>query len=230
MIIRIRSQNFPIIFTFILLVYYNINCEINKQKEVIFLDKKSLRKKVLENRSKLSKENILEYSEIIANKLYEMDFYKNAKRIMAFISFKDEIHTHDIIKTSIDKGKSIVVPITVPETRELKVSELRDFSELEMGYYDILTPKKEFIRLVDPNTIDLILVPGVVFAKDGYRIGYGGGYYDRFLSKLDKRVMKIGLAFDLQITDRVPTESFDIPVDLIITEKRIIDCSKNNKS
>lgn len=191
------------------------------------MDKKSLRKKVLENRSKLSKDDILKYSETIANKLYEMSYYKNANRIMAFISFKDEIHTHDIIKTSIKNGKSIVVPITIPESKELKVSELLDFSELEVGYYDILTPKKEFIRFVDPNTIDLVLVPGVVFAEDGYRVGYGGGYYDRFLSKLDKNVKKIGLAFDLQVVDKVPTENFDIPVDLIITEKRVIDCSKN---
>jgi len=190
------------------------------------LDKKSLRKKVLEKRSKLSKEDIIQYSKTIAEKLYEMDYYINAKRIMSFISFKDEIHTHDIIKKSLNRGKSIVVPITIPETREMKVSELLDFSELEIGFYDILTPKKEFIRFVDPNTIDLILVPGVVFAEDGYRVGYGGGYYDRFLSNLDNEVMKIGLAFDLQIVDKVPTESFDIPVDIIITEKRIIDCSK----
>ncbi|NLK43817.1 MAG: 5-formyltetrahydrofolate cyclo-ligase [Tissierellia bacterium] len=190
------------------------------------MDKKSLRKKVLEKRSKLSKKDIIEYSEIIANKLYEMDYYKNAKRLMSFISFKDEIHTHEIIKTSISEGKSIVVPITFPERKELKVSEVLDFSELEIGFYDILTPKEEFIRFVDPSTIDLILMPGVVFAKDGYRIGYGGGYYDRFLSKLDKKVMKIALAFDLQIVDTVPTESFDIPVDIIITEKRVINCSE----
>ena len=190
------------------------------------MDKKSLRKKVLEKRSKLSKKDIIEYSEIIANKLYEMDYYKNAKRLMSFISFKDEIHTHEIIKTSISEGKSIVVPITFPERKELKVSEVLDFSELEIGFYDILTPKEEFIRFVDPSTIDLILMPGVVFAKDGYRIGYGGGYYDRFLSKLDKKVMKIALAFDLQIVDTVPTESFDIPVDIIITEKRVINYSE----
>jgi len=193
---------------------------------VIFLDKKTLRKKVLENRAKLSKNEVLEYSEIIANKLYETDYYKNAKRIMAFVSFRDEIHTHDIIKTSLEKGKSVAVPVTIPETKELIASELHDFSELEIGYYDILTPKKEFIRIVNPSNIDLVLVPGVVFAEDGYRIGYGGGYYDRFLLKINNNAVKIGLAFDLQVVDKVPYEEFDIPVDLIITEKRIINCTK----
>lgn len=190
------------------------------------MDKKTLRKEILQKRATLSTENILEYSDIIESKLYETDSYKEAKTIMSFISFSDEIHTHEIIKGSIKLGKSIVVPVTIPKTREMKVSQVLDFSELEIGYYNILTPKKEFIRFVDPNTIDLILVPGVVFARNGYRVGYGGGYYDRFFSKLNKEVKKIGLAFDLQIVDKVPTDSFDIPIDLIITEKEIIDCLK----
>lgn len=193
---------------------------------MIILDKKSFRKKILDDRGKLSTENINNFSHIIAEKLYEMDSFKDAKTIMSFISFGDEINTHEIIKHSIDLGKKIVVPITIPETKELKTSQVLDFSELEIGYYDILTPKKEFLRFVDPMTIDLILVPGVVFARNGYRIGYGGGYYDRFLSKLNQNPNKIGLAFDLQIVDKVPTESFDIPADLIITEKETIYCKE----
>lgn len=189
------------------------------------MSKKILRKQTLEKRAQLSQENINHFSEIIANKLYEMKTYKEAKTIMSFISFGDEVDTHEVIKNSLNHGKTIVVPITIPEPRELKVSQLKDFSELEIGFYNILTPKKEFIRFVDPNTIDLILMPGVLFARNGYRIGYGGGYYDRFLSKLEQDPAKIALAFDLQITDTVPTDSFDIPVDMIITEKEIINCS-----
>lgn len=190
------------------------------------MDKKILREKVLQKRADLSPKSIIEYSDIIAEKLYKMDSYKEAKTIMSFISFDSEVNTHEIIKRSISHNKSIVVPITIPKTKELRVSEVLDFSELELGYYNILTPKKEYIRFIDPSTIDLILVPGVVFARNGYRVGYGGGYYDRFLSKFEKKVDKIGLAFDLQVTDEVPTDSFDIPVDLIITEKEIINCLK----
>ncbi|MBU5255038.1 5-formyltetrahydrofolate cyclo-ligase [Tissierella praeacuta] len=188
------------------------------------MDKKILRKKILQKRAELSTENIVNYSNIIENKLYKMDYYKNAKTIMSFISFGDEIITHEIIKNSIKNGKSVVVPITIPETKELKVSKILDFSELEIGYYNILTPKKDFLRFIDFNTIDLVLVPGVVFARDGYRVGYGGGYYDRFLSKFKEKVNTIGLAFDLQIVEEVPKDSFDIPVDFIITEKETINC------
>ncbi|WP_313756118.1 5-formyltetrahydrofolate cyclo-ligase [Tissierella sp.] len=188
------------------------------------MDKKFLRKKILQKRAELSTENIVNYSNIIENKLYEMDYYKNSKTIMSFISFGNEIITHEIIKNSIGNGKSVVVPITIPETKELKASKILDFSELEIGYYNILTPKKDFIRFIDFNTIDLVLVPGVVFARDGYRVGYGGGYYDRFLSKFKEKVNTIGLAFDLQIVDEVPKDSFDLPVDFIITEKETINC------
>ncbi len=79
-------------------------------------------------------------------------------------------------------GKRIGVPVTVIKPRKLLVSELKDFEkELEIGYYGILTPpKKEYQRILSPNIVDLVLVPGVAFDVEGYRVGYGGGYYDRF--------------------------------------------------
>lgn len=186
------------------------------------LNKKSLRKEMLRNRDNLSKNTREEYSKIIANSLYKTEHYKDAKTIMAFISFGSEINTRYLIEDSIEQGKIIVIPVMVPETKELKVSRILNYSELEAGHYNILTPKEEFLRFIDPNTIDLVLVPGLIFAKDGYRIGYGGGYYDRFLAKLDNNVKKIALGFDMQIKDKVPTDHYDIPVDYILTEKQFL--------
>lgn len=177
---------------------------------------------MLKKRAKLSTNEINMRSQTISNSLYKTEYYKKAKTIMAFINFGSEINTRYIVENSINLGKSIVIPITVPETRELKVSKLLDYSELEVGHYNILTPKEEFLRFVEPSTIDLVLVPGLIFSKNGYRIGYGGGYYDRFLSKLDSDVTKIGIGFDLQVQDQVPTDKYDIPVDFILTEKRLI--------
>ncbi|WMM23732.1 5-formyltetrahydrofolate cyclo-ligase [Tissierella sp. MB52-C2] len=188
------------------------------------MNKKTLRKEILGKRSELSREEIIKYSNIISNEIYEMDLYKNAKRIMCFVSNGTEVETHPLIEQAIKDGKSIVVPITISETKELLVSDVYSLSELEVGDYDIEVPKKKFTRIVDPNTIDLILVPGVAFAKDGYRVGYGGGYYDRFLSKLLNPTPTIAIGFDLQIVDKVPTDKYDLPVDMIVTEKRIIHC------
>ncbi|GFN34324.1 5-formyltetrahydrofolate cyclo-ligase [Tepidimicrobium xylanilyticum] len=192
------------------------------------MDKKAMRKEILEKRSKLTEEEIREKSNIIKEKLMGLDKFKKSKFIFSFISFGDEVDTHNIIKEALNLGKRIGVPITVPEKRRLLVSELYDFDkELELGYYNILTPKKEYIREVDPKEIDMVLVPGVVFTPDGYRIGYGGGYYDRFFNKNDK-LFKIGLCFDLQIAEKIPVDIYDIPVNCIITEKKIINCSKEN--
>ncbi len=188
------------------------------------MNKTILRNKILEKKSLLSKKEIKEKSEIITKTLLDSDFYKEAKRIMTFVSMEKEVDTHPLIQEIISHNKSIVVPITLNKTKELLLSELFSLSELEVRDFNIEVPKPEFTRLIEPKSVDLILVPGLAFAKDGHRVGYGGGYYDRFLEKIDKSVPKIGLAFDLQIVDNVPVEPFDIGVDFIISEKRIISC------
>ncbi|NMB26820.1 MAG: 5-formyltetrahydrofolate cyclo-ligase [Tissierellia bacterium] len=191
------------------------------------MDKKVLRKKMLEKRSQLSLEKIEEKSKIIANNLFNLNQYKKANFIFSFISFKDEVNTHEIIKKSISIGKRVGVPIPVPKTKELKVSELIDFDkELDLGFYNILTPKDKYIRIVPPQLVDLVLVPGVAFDKRGYRVGYGGGYYDRFFNNINKDIIKIGLCYEMQILSEVPKNSHDIPIDFILTEKRLIQCAK----
>ena len=190
------------------------------------MDKKLIRREILVKRAKLGKDNHNMLSSEVIKNLKDSIYYKNAKTIMTFISFGSEIDTHEFIKSGIKEGKNIVVPVTFHENRIMKPSKVLDFNELAPGYYNILTPKEEFIRYIDPSEIDLIIVPGAVFDRDGYRVGYGGGYYDRFLSKIDKTVPKIAIAFELQIIEKVPREDFDIPVDFIATEKEIIQCNK----
>lgn len=192
---------------------------------MVILDKKVLRDKMLEERSKLSHEEIMIKSRAIRDKLFSLKKYQKSNFIFSFISFKDEVNTHDIIRQSLSVGKRVGVPITIPKERKLLVSEILDFdNELEIGYYNILSPKKGYIREVSPNLIDLVLVPGLIFTPTGYRIGYGGGYYDRFFSE-NKEIFKIGLCYEMQIAPEVPRGKYDIPVDYIITEERIIDCT-----
>ncbi|MCF6460432.1 5-formyltetrahydrofolate cyclo-ligase [Clostridium sp. Cult3] len=196
---------------------------------MVVLDKKVLRKQILDKRSQLTPQEIKEKSKSIENRLFSLVEYKQSNFIFSFISFRDEVHTHEIIKTSLDNGKRIGVPITVVEPRKLLVSEIKDFDEeLEMGYYDILAPKEEYQRIVSPDLVDLVLVPGVAFDERGYRVGYGGGYYDRFFSGLKRDVVKIGLCYELQISSQVPIDSYDIPVDYILTERRLIKCRNKN--
>lgn len=187
------------------------------------MDKNTLRTKVLGERAQLNKEEIHIKSSAIKEKLFQLEEFQAANFIFSFISFKDEVFTHEIIREALTMGKGIGVPVTIDKPRKMLVSQLKDFDrELELGFYDILTPKKEFERIVAPDTVDLVLVPGLAFDKYGYRVGYGGGYYDRFFAQLDKDVPKVALCFGLQIYHQVPTDSYDIPVDYIVTEDEII--------
>lgn len=179
---------------------------------------------MLKKRAELSKKEIVEKSRAIQNILFDLEQYKNSNFIFTFISFKNEVDTHELIKKSISMGKRIGVPITIPKERKLMVSEIKDFDkELELGYYNILTPKDECIREVSPKIIDIVLVPGLAFSPKGYRVGYGGGYYDRFFSQ-NRDIIKIGLCYEMQLSPTVPIDEYDIPIDYIITEKRLIEC------
>ena len=191
---------------------------------MVYLDKKTLRKVMIEKRKSISQEERIKKSKKIKERLFSTEYDKNAYFIFTFISTQEEVDTHNIIRKSLEKGKRIGVPITLPKEKKLLVSEIKNMDEeLEMGFYDILTPKKEYIREIPPEEIDIVLVPGLIFREDGFRIGYGGGYYDRFLRNV-KDVVKIGLCYEMQLYEDIPIASHDVPVDYIITEKRIIDC------
>jgi len=184
--------------------------------------KNQLRDNILEKRNSLPKEEVTSKSRSIEEKLFGLDSYKKSRTVMLFVSFGNEVNTHDMIKKSFGK-KNVVIPKVIQQ--EIEPSIVIDFDSLiPAGKFGILEPI-DIMKIAYKN-IDLILVPGIAFDSEGHRIGYGFGYYDKFLKKVPKAV-KVGLAFDFQIVDRIPAEEHDVPVDFIITEKRIIECKKN---
>jgi len=179
--------------------------------------KKALRKESLEKRDLLQKEDIIEKSKSIKEKLFLLPEFINAKTIAFYVSKGSEVFTHNIIKELLGE-KRILVPKTMDN--EIVFSEIDSFDELKPGRFDILEPVE--IKEVNHDEIDLIIVPGIVFDKKGHRIGYGYGYYDKILKKINCK--KIGLAFSLQIVDNIPKEEYDVAVDKVITEEEVIDC------
>ena len=183
--------------------------------------KQTLKSRIYEKRKALSKEEIKGKSSKIKEKLFSLDEFKDAKNILFYVSFNDEVDTHEIIKELLDnKDKTIIVPYVVKNNPILQLSELKNFNELEPKTLGILEPKENFTREFNPNKLDMVIVPGVVFDQNGHRIGYGRGYYDRFFHNLGKDVKKIGFAFDFQLVDKIPEEIHDVPVDIVITENR----------
>ena len=184
--------------------------------------KENLRQKLIKERKRLSVDEIINKSRRIQQWLFGLKSFQKSKCIMFYISYKGEVDTHDMIQDSLKLGKRVVVPITDKTVGVLLVSEIFDFkNELEPKTYGILEPKKQFYRLVANSAIDLIIIPGVAFDQDCHRLGHGRGYYDRFLKGLNKKIPRIGLAFDSQIQPVLPRESWDEPVNLVVTENSI---------
>lgn len=185
--------------------------------------KKETRKRMIKVRESLSEKEVVINSMAVFNTLKSFKAYKRANSVMLYISFRNEIKTRDIINDLLSKGKRVFIPVTINDTKELIVSELLNYEEdLQVGNFGVLEPKSEALRPTDPNQLDLVLVPGVAFDERGYRIGFGAGYYDRFLPKLREGAITIALAHEIQMVDKIENDQYDIPVDYVLTDKRLI--------
>jgi len=184
--------------------------------------KDKLRKELIKIKNNLSKSEVLKKSNLIKKRLFEMNEYKQASKVLFYISYDNEVHTHDMIKETMSNRKKIVVPVTDKEKKKLILSELKNWNDLTHGSYNILEPRRERIIEVTLDSIDLIIVPGIGFDKHGNRVGHGGGYYDKLLESAT--VPSIGLAFHLQLLDKINLEEHDISVHKIVTEKEVIYC------
>lgn len=194
----------------------------------IFLDKKMLRKEILEKRNNLDLVKREEMDRKILNKFYETQYYKKAEKIFIYISYASEINTKEIINKALKDNKKIYVPRTEFKIRHMDAVEIKSLDNLEESSYGILEPSKE-VPNIDPNELDLIVVPGVAFDKSGGRMGYGAGFYDRYFKKIKKeninKIVKLALAYEVQMLDKVPMNEQDVPVDYIITENEFIYAS-----
>ncbi|MCK4589147.1 MAG: 5-formyltetrahydrofolate cyclo-ligase [Nanoarchaeota archaeon] len=176
--------------------------------------KEKSREEILKKRNSLSRTEIKSKSKEIFQRLLNINHLNRTQNVCVYVSKDSEVETHDLI-TYLLKKKNVFVPFI--EKEELRVSEIKNFSDLEKGQFNILEPKN---KINYNQNIDLIIIPGVAFDKRGNRLGRGNGYYDKFLKNIQS--LKIGLAFEEQIIGQVPVEKHDVPLNLIITDKQII--------
>ncbi len=181
-------------------------------------DKREIRKKILALRNGMASEEIGAKSDLIVRHLTALRDLREAATLMVFCGFGSEVRTEGLLTWGWAAGKRMIVPLCRPKSRELTPCLLESFAELEIGCYGIREPKRAMIRPVRAEEIDAVLVPAVAFDRRGHRVGYGGGYYDRFLPGVP-RAARIGAAFSCQIVDRVPADPHDLPVTRIVTEE-----------
>lgn len=186
------------------------------------MDKKAFRKETLKKRSEIY---CAETDAQVVENFLNSDNYKNANWMMLYVSFGTEINTHELVKKALADGKHVVVPICNLADHTVTLSEVINFPEdLEEGSYGILEVRDCCLRVVDPKKLDLVMVPGMAFTESGNRMGFGGGYYDRFLETISPDCVTVALIREDFICDEIPMEPHDKCVDHIITEKRVKCC------
>lgn len=185
------------------------------------LAKSDIRKTILDKRNSISPLDIVNNSRIISNSVISTKEYQSSFSVGIYYSIGSEVKTFDIIKHSLENKKEIALPRVIDSTKIQFFKIMEDkFEKIKFtkGKYGIFENSMS-TTIIDK--IDLLIIPGIAFDLKGYRIGYGKGYYDRFLS-LGKSKCIMGLSYESQIINGIPNNEHDIPVDIIITEKKII--------
>lgn len=178
--------------------------------------KEELRKSLLLRRKELSPEVRKRKDKAILNLLSSLPEFRDAKRVLLYCSVKGEPDLSPLMHTLISKGREAVLPKV--RGSELELLSVDSPGSLVRGRFNIPEPISG--KRVDPSQLDLVIVPGVAFDRRGFRIGFGKGYYDRLLKKV--KAPKVGVAYSFQVLNEVPRDTWDEPVDIIVTEKSII--------
>ncbi|MCU0702657.1 MAG: 5-formyltetrahydrofolate cyclo-ligase [Fimbriiglobus sp.] len=182
--------------------------------------KQQLREQARKNRiAQKDKEAV---SQKICETFMKLPAYQAAKTVMWYVDAGSEVRTRHTLPVALTHGKRVVVPYCIVETNELELFHLEDMSELVEGAYKILEPQEDLRKLpakiLQPEELDLVMVPGTAFDARGGRMGQGKGYYDRLLARARKDAPLVALAFECQMFPSIPVDAHDVFMDLVITE------------
>ncbi|MCD8089478.1 MAG: 5-formyltetrahydrofolate cyclo-ligase [Clostridiales bacterium] len=180
------------------------------------MDKKTFRKEMIKKRDLIPPETRHEKSLIITEKLLAEEVYKDCREVFCYLSFRSETETEGFINTALNDGKTVALPYMTKNKGEMVFIKINSLSELVKNSFGIYEPKPAAENTAEPGNKTIIIVPGVAFSRDSFRMGCGGGYYDRYLSRYGF-MCKIGICFAEQICENIPTDEYDIRMDKVIT-------------
>ena len=175
------------------------------------MDKKALRRAIRERKKAMPESEIIARSERLGELFAATEAYRSAKSVYGYLPYNQEVRTVPILQKAIEDGKRVAVPKVYGDT--MKFLWLDDLSQVEKSEMGIPEPIADEPVAHDPTA--LVLMPGVAFTQEGDRMGYGGGYYDRFLAA-EPNHPTVALCYEFQMVETLPTEEFDIPVDLVL--------------
>lgn len=181
--------------------------------------KKNIRDKNKDLRQKLSLERKSALDNKIFNKIISLKAYQESQMIITFVSTAIEVDTHRLIEHSLKKGKTVVVPRCIDGTRDMAFYKINSMEDLEIATFSVLEPKTDVCEKVTNYRNSICIVPGLVFDMKGNRLGYGKGYYDRFLKNYKNKT--VGVCYAFCTVNKLITGRFDKPVNFLITDKYI---------
>jgi len=184
--------------------------------------KTELRKSMEAKRNSLLPEDRAVRSMEIAKSLTGLKAYQKAAMVFIYASFRSEVSTYSMMENALNSGKRVAVPVCIAKSKIMLPCEITSLNDLVPGTWGIPEPALNKRRVIDSSEIDMVIVPGISFDRCYNRLGYGAGYYDRFLPSLRTDAVKIGICYDFQLVDCLPAEEFDIPMDGIITESTVL--------
>ena len=175
------------------------------------MDKQTLRREIREKKRAMTEAQIEDTSRRLGELFFASEQYHNASTIYGYLPYNQEVRTVPILQRALNDGKRVAVPKVYGE--DMRFIYITDFSRIEKGYAGIPEPIDDTPVAEDPTA--LVLMPGLAFDKEGHRIGYGGGFYDRFLAQ-EPNHPTLALCYAFQMLDVLETEAFDIPVDCVL--------------
>ncbi len=184
--------------------------------------KSALRSKHKINRRSMDKNDKLSKDFKIFQNFILSDLFLKSDVILTYVSSEIEVDTRNIIEYSLSVGKKVAVPVSISDDFSLKFYFINSINDLHVGYFSILEPDVNICELCNVNKLSnlLCIVPGLAFDFSGHRVGYGKGYYDRFLKK--HKCKTVGFCYEVDLIESVNKNQYDIPVNSILTEKRIL--------
>lgn len=184
-----------------------------------------LRLRILAERKKLSLADRQGMERRIIETLVTLPIFKAYQIVLIYCNYQSEVATLPLLHWCLAEGKTVCVPLAVPECSEVLTVTITDpLLDLAPGYKGIPEPVPNMreSRVLSPECLHAVIVPGAVFDRAGNRLGYGGGYYDRFLAQAAPQAIRIGLAYSGQLVDQIPALSHDVPMDVLVTEKEVL--------
>lgn len=184
--------------------------------------KTRLRQHYKQIRSSLSPQEVAAHSQEVAQQLFSSILWQQATTIMLYLSFQQEIITDGLFQQGWQEGKTMAIPICNPADHTMTLTRLTSLAQLQLNQYGIRELPAEQQQPIAPDAIELSLIPGLAFDLQGNRLGFGAGYYDRYLPQLKHDVPKLALAHQCQLHPAtLPTDCHDLPMDYILTEQQL---------